>query len=379
MKKTAILIFDVAIGGTAAVVQSIIKKIDTSNLLVITCDELLSDFQGLNGCNAQSIGRFNDKSFFVKCKNKLFKFLKVNNDWIERREAKIRAKKVEKIIKKENVEVVHAHLMQSIFCLSEINLDIKKIATIHDSHGLDNGGFNIISSETVKQIYEKMDVVTSAVNYFFYLFEKNNIILKEKVIIDNGFDSEEFENVNKIDFQNDNINIVFLGGDLLVKGCDYLEKAINILVNESSIRNLKVHVLRNVSTDSEFYKNIVADKLLDYFNFVGYVSNGKHLEYIKAADVFVLPSRTEGAANTLLEAIGLGKCIVATNVGGTPELIENNVTGLLSAQSAEELADCLEKVISDESLRMSITRANKERCNEFSWDRIAKKYIQLYE
>ena len=41
--------------------------------------------------------------------------------------------------------------------------------------------------------------------------------------------------------------------------------------------------------------------------------------------------------------------------------------------------NCLEKVISDESLRMSITRANKERCNEFSWDRIAKKYIQLYE
>ena len=379
MKKTAILIFDVAIGGTAAVVQSIIKKIDTSNLLVITCDEILSEFKGLNGCNAQSIGAFNDNRFLVKCKNKIFRLLKVNNDWIERKEAKTRAKKVEKIIKNEKIEVVHAHLMQSIFCLSEINSNIKKIATIHDSHGLDNGGFNIISSKAVKQIYEKMDVVTSAVNYFFDLFEKNDIFLKEKIIIDNGFDLEEFENVTAIDFQNENINIVFLGGDLLVKGCDYLEKAVDILVNKKSIKNIKVHVLRNVSNDSEFYKNIVEDKLSDYFNFVGYVSNGKHLEYMKAADVFVLPSRTEGAANTLLEAIGLCKCIVATNVGGTPELIEDGVTGLLCEQNAEELASCLEKVISDETLRMNIAMANKERCEEFSWTQIAKKYIQLYQ
>lgn len=379
MKKTALLIFDVAVGGTAAVVQSIIKKIDTRNLLVITCDELVPDFENLNGCEVQSIGAFHNKSFYNKCVNKVLRLMGANNDKMQEREAKIRARKVEKIVKKENVEVIHAHLMQSIFCLAEMNTKARKIATIHDAHGLDNGGFNIISVQTVKQMYEKMDIVTSAVQYFFNLFEQNNINLTKKVIIDNGFDLEEFQYVRKEEFENSVINIVFLGGDLLVKGSDYLEKAVDILVNEKAIKNIKIHVLRNVNKDSEFYKNIVEDGLLEYFNFIGYVSNGKHLEYMKAADVFVLPSRTEGAANTLLEAIGLGKCVVATNVGGTPELIEDGVTGLLCEQTARSFSECLEKVILDQSLRDCLAGQNKKRCAEFSWETIAKEYVKLYE
>ena len=65
-------------------------------------------------------------------------------------------------------------------------------------------------------------------------------------------------------------------------------------------------------------------------------------EYYRAGDIFVLPSRTEGLSNALLEAMASGLAVVASRVGGTPDLIDSGYNGLLfESELAEALAGCL--------------------------------------
>lgn len=103
-------------------------------------------------------------------------------------------------------------------------------------------------------------------------------------------------------------------------------------------------------------------------------------EYFKASDIFILPSFAEGLSNALLEAMACGLPIVATNIGGTKEVIENDVNGILvEPKNPEELAQAISSLIRDEKRAQRLGRnAQKTVKESYSLDRISKKYIQLY-
>lgn len=379
MGKIGVMVFDDGVGGADAVVKKYLEYISCNNIVIITCDGNKKFFEELNKYKVISIGTISDTSFFYRVVNKVRNILGIKSSRRVEHKMRTYAKMLDKIIEEEKIEVVHAHLMQAILCLSYVTAPIKKIATIHDSHGLDGVGFNLFSHEVNKFMFSKMDCVTSAVTYFFNLFEKNGINFRNKVIIPNGVNPEEYLNYTGINYDKSKFNIVFLGGDLIVKGCDYLAEAINILKNRYCDTNICVHVLRNVSKKTDFYKYIKEHNIIDMFDLVGYVSGGKHIEYMKTADLFVLPSRTEGAANTLLEAIGLNLCIVASNTGGTPEIVHDKKNGLLCECSAEDLAEKIHLLIENSSQRKKIIENNRIYATEFSWSSIAEQYLELYK
>jgi glycosyltransferase involved in cell wall biosynthesis len=121
-----------------------------------------------------------------------------------------------------------------------------------------------------------------------------------------------------------------------------------------------------------------AMQLQSYIDWKGFVEPPEHLEGMKQSDIFVLPSRHEGVANTLMEAIGMGMPIVATKVGGTPELIEDGKNGLLCFVDARDIAEKLRRLILDESLRMSFYQANVLLSKSFYWENICTQYEKLY-
>ncbi|MBU5450127.1 glycosyltransferase family 4 protein [Acetivibrio sp. MSJd-27] len=384
MRKSALMVFSAGIGGAESVVKEVFAHLLLlkEDIVVITCDEIADVFREINPVRVLSIGKLYNNSFFSKgyrfllyklC-NKLFK----NKDLYNRLLLKKHIKKIAKIICSENISIVHAHLMQAIYCLSKCKTDAVKMATIHDAHGLDNMGFDELAYQTVKDMYEQMDIVTAACNYFFDLFRNNNINLKMTFIVENGINAAALKTVIPRNFDADKFHIIFLGGDREVKGCDYLEQATKICVKEFKIYNICVHVLRNVSEASSFYHAVVRDGLQEYFDIVGYVEGGKHLEYMAAADLYILPSRTEGAANTLLEAIGLNLCILATNVGGTPELIEDGVNGYLAKMDARDIANRIKRLYSDILLRRRLADANKMKSEKYDWNIISEKYKKIY-
>jgi glycosyltransferase involved in cell wall biosynthesis len=80
--------------------------------------------------------------------------------------------------------------------------------------------------------------------------------------------------------------------------------------------------------------------------------------YLRSIDVFVLPSLSEGLSNSIMEAMASGCCVVASSVGGTPELIEDGVSGLLfPPRDAATLASALRTVIDDPDRRNALGAA----------------------
>jgi sugar transferase (PEP-CTERM/EpsH1 system associated) len=101
---------------------------------------------------------------------------------------------------------------------------------------------------------------------------------------------------------------------------------------------------------------------------------------LRALDVFVLPSRAEGMSNTILEAMATGLPVVATDVGGNPELVESEVTGrLVPSGDPGALEAALRAYVTDSYLRSLQGKAGRERVLEhFSLDRMAQAHGDLY-
>jgi L-malate glycosyltransferase len=87
--------------------------------------------------------------------------------------------------------------------------------------------------------------------------------------------------------------------------------------------------------------------------------------WLRAIDIFVLPSLSEALSNSLMEAMSCGCCAVASEVGGNPELVEGGVTGLLfPSGDADALASRLERLVDDEALRRRLAEGGARRMRE---------------
>jgi colanic acid/amylovoran biosynthesis glycosyltransferase len=85
-------------------------------------------------------------------------------------------------------------------------------------------------------------------------------------------------------------------------------------------------------------------------------------EQLQACDIFCLPSFAEGLPVVLMEAMAVGRPVITTSISGIPELVENNVTGLvLPAGRSDLLADALQRLVNDDELRTQLVKAGRTR------------------
>jgi len=119
--------------------------------------------------------------------------------------------------------------------------------------------------------------------------------------------------------------------------------------------------------------------LSDKFLFLGQRADVPSL--LAHCDVFVLPSLSEGLPNVVLEALAAGLPVVATRVGGTPEIIRDGIDGLLvEPRDPKALADGIVRILSNPGLARSLLEAGRERVRtDFSFDRVISELEQLYQ
>jgi glycosyltransferase involved in cell wall biosynthesis len=103
-------------------------------------------------------------------------------------------------------------------------------------------------------------------------------------------------------------------------------------------------------------------------------------EWLRAIDIFVLPSLSEGLSNSLLEAMGCGCCPIASDTGGNPELVKDGETGLLFPRGdAAALADRLRTVLGDSALRQNLAAGAALRARrDFPREAAARKMGEIY-
>jgi glycosyltransferase involved in cell wall biosynthesis len=104
-------------------------------------------------------------------------------------------------------------------------------------------------------------------------------------------------------------------------------------------------------------------------------------EFLQAADLFVLPSYSEGSSLSLLEAMACGLPVVSTRVGSAPEIIVEQDNGLLvAAKDTEDLAHGLAWLLSHRECWAAVgARARQTVAERYSLDRIAERYVQLFQ
>ncbi|MGA2231167.1 MAG: glycosyltransferase family 4 protein [Tepidisphaeraceae bacterium] len=113
--------------------------------------------------------------------------------------------------------------------------------------------------------------------------------------------------------------------------------------------------------------------------FLGSVTHFKAVELFLGCSFFVLPSRHEPMGIVNLEAMAAGKPVIATNVGGVPELVLHDQTGLLvPPDNAEAMAAAIAALVRDADLRGRFGEAGRRRAVQFSWPALADQYDQVY-
>ena len=119
-------------------------------------------------------------------------------------------------------------------------------------------------------------------------------------------------------------------------------------------------------------------KLTDRTVFLG--TRNDVADILGALDVFVLPSIAEGISNTILEAMSSGLPVVASRVGGNPELVADNTTGVLfEPGDHEHLTRILSNYITNQGLTRQHGQAGRKRVeDEFSLEIMVQKYDELY-
>ncbi|MCL6642775.1 MAG: glycosyltransferase [Candidatus Bipolaricaulota bacterium] len=102
-------------------------------------------------------------------------------------------------------------------------------------------------------------------------------------------------------------------------------------------------------------------------------------QLLHATDIFVLPSKREGLPRSIMEAMAAGKPVVATDVRGSRDLVENGVTGILvKLGDVVGLAQAILQLIHDPELRLRMGEAGREKIQAYSLDHVIKEMSEVY-
>jgi len=112
--------------------------------------------------------------------------------------------------------------------------------------------------------------------------------------------------------------------------------------------------------------------------FTGYITGPELFAEYAKAEIFAGLSRSEALGNVFLEAQGAGCAVLATKVGGIPDIVHHEQTGILvPADDTDAAAAELRRLLTDAPLRAKLSIAAEKNAETYSWDGIAKRYIEV--
>ncbi|MHA2098414.1 MAG: glycosyltransferase family 4 protein [Candidatus Kariarchaeaceae archaeon] len=147
------------------------------------------------------------------------------------------------------------------------------------------------------------------------------------------------------------------------KGIEYLIKSVGILSNKYDLRIILIGPKVNLGYYEYLKREYRNENLQDKVIFTGPINDrDKLMEYYTEADIFILPSLSEGLPKVLPEAMSKGLPIIASRIGGIPEIVKDGENGILvSPNNIEELAKAIKVLLDDSELRkrMGINSLNR--------------------
>jgi glycosyltransferase involved in cell wall biosynthesis len=168
------------------------------------------------------------------------------------------------------------------------------------------------------------------------------------------------------------------GDGILYVGRLTRPKAVDVLLD--AMRELPGERLTIVGDGPERAALEQAARGLPHVSFAGRVAHARVAEYLAGARMLILPSRQEGQPNVVMEAMALGVPVVATRVGGVPDLVADGETGLLTApDDARGLAHAIRTLSSDAGLRARMGEASVRAMRAYDWPRLVESFERILQ
>ena len=256
---------------------------------------------------------------------------------------------IQALLKKESYDVVHAFNVPSAFIMKYIKAK-KKILAVH---GVYSEQIELMHSKSIaslisgkeKQVLEWADVLTT--DSLKVKIDYKNKLNLDVVHLPSPLDVKKLENISKT---------LPIKNQILYLGRDSYEKGIDILKNIESKINGKVVYCTNLTWEETMI-------------------------LLKKSNLIVVPSRMESLPTNIKEAFYLKIPVVASNIGGIPELVTHNKTGILipnndSNKLSHEINNLLNN---EEKAKIFSENAYEFVTKNLTWKIILPKYIQFYE
>ena len=173
-------------------------------------------------------------------------------------------------------------------------------------------------------------------------------------------------------------SILYVGRLEPVKGVQYLVRAMKRV--HDTIPDARLIIIGDGTERAMLEALSTHLGIQNHVQFGGEVPHEKVLSFMQQADVFVLPSLSEGFPMVIIEALACGLPVIASRVGGVPEIITNEANGyLVEAKDTESIADNILVLLQDEKLRRKISDNNKQLVKKYTWENVIMKLEKIYE
>jgi len=191
---------------------------------------------------------------------------------------------------------------------------------------------------------------------------------RQLIYLPNAINTNEYSQIDRSAARaSKKIKLLYLGHLSEEKGLFDLIDALTLLQEKSSIGLDLVGDPVSQSELERLIRYIALKNLLSVVNVFKAEFREQKIDRYRKADIFVLPSHHEGLPMTILEAMASGLSVIATRVGGIPDLVDDEVDGILASDhSPQELANAIHRLINDAALRKKMANAARQKaCDQY--------------
>jgi glycosyltransferase involved in cell wall biosynthesis len=288
------------------------------------------------------------------------------------------------VIKRKNIDVLHAHefAMNVYGSMASAVTGVPIVTTVH---GKNYYGERLRRRLAYRFVSRQSKMVAVSNDIADYLMKTIGICAKNIMTIHNGVRIDGFRKDGSarnriremLGLSDDQPLLGTVGNLYPVKGHIYLIKAIAII--KKIVPDVKTVIAGRGELLDRLKEEVSGLGLEKNIEFLGYREDIPQL--LQAMDIFILPSLSEGTPLSILEAMASQKPVVATDVGGLSEIVEDGETGfLVPSEDPESLAEKILFILKNRELSEKMAmEARKKVVEEYDLNNMVKRYVHLYE
>ena len=269
---------------------------------------------------------------------------------------------------KKDFDIIHAHNIPSALAMK--NSKGKKILSLH---GLFSQQIDQLHGKTIGNISKKYE--QNALKWA----DAITVVSKEAFDYYDTLRSKVFQVPNAIDITSLSSNedrrypkqIIFAGRLSSEKGIDSL-----IEIGKKLPTDIQLIILGTGPEEQKIKELTIHQRNIHY---LGYQNKENTISLIRGSDILIQPSLKEGISSTILESMACGTVVIASNVGGNSELIENNLNGIIvEPKNIDLFLQKITNLFNNDVLRQSLVEHAFKTVQKYDWNKIGQKYLDVY-